>query len=180
VGGLILLGLASWITFQCSAAAQDANPAAAQPLLTVQGAVDRPLSLNREALLNLPRIQARVRDHDGTEHEYAGVPLWRILEQAGVPLRDQLRGPAAAAYLIVQATDGYQAVIAVPELDPDVTSRITMLADTKNGQPLAGSEAPFRIVIPDEKRQLRWVRMVRSIIVHRLPPVAQNSSRSSH
>jgi hypothetical protein len=51
-------------------------------------------------------------------------------------------------------------VLALPELDPEFTDRVVLLADKVDGHPLASKDGPFRIVIPGEKRMARWVRQV--------------------
>lgn len=63
-------------------------------------------------------------------------------------------------YVIVDASDGYQVVFALPEFDPDFTDRVILLADKRDGHPLSAPEAPLRIVVPGEKRHARWVREV--------------------
>jgi hypothetical protein len=75
-------------------------------------------------------------------------------------LTDQLRS-------LVEATDGYRAVFALAELDPELTDRVILLADTKDGQPLSPSEGAFRVIVPGEKRPARWVRQVRALTVHK-------------
>ena len=63
-------------------------------------------------------------------------------------------------YVIVDASDGYQVVFALPEFDLGFTDRIILLADKRDGHPLSAPEGPFRIVVPGEKRHARWVREV--------------------
>jgi hypothetical protein len=74
-----------------------------------------------------------------------------------------------ALYLLVEAADGYRVVFAFPELDPAFTERVVLLADQRDGQPLATAEGPLRLVVPDEKRQARGVRQVASCTVRRAP-----------
>jgi hypothetical protein len=50
----------------------------------------------------------------------------------------------------VEVTDGYRAVFSLAELDPELTDRIVLLADTKDGQPLPPREGPLRIIVPGE------------------------------
>jgi hypothetical protein len=38
--------------------------------------------------------------------------------------------------VVVEGIDGYRAVCALAELDPELTDRVILLADTKDGQPL--------------------------------------------
>ena len=43
------------------------------------------------------------------------------------------------------------------------------MADTTNGAALGAKEGPFKLVAPHEKRPARWVRMLKSITVVRIP-----------
>jgi DMSO/TMAO reductase YedYZ molybdopterin-dependent catalytic subunit len=135
--------------------------------LSVSGEVERPLKLSAADLAKLPRRTVRAKDHSGKESAYEGVALIEILRLAGVPFGEGLRGKNLSLYLIVEAADGYRAVFALPELDSAFTDRIILLADHKDGNSLSTSEGPLRIVIPDEKRQARWVRQVTSLIIRR-------------
>ena len=69
------------------------------------------------------------------------------------------------------AHDGYRVLFALPELDPDFTdnSQQIILADTADGKPLGDKQGPVRIVVPQEKKGARWIRMVESIEVVTLP-----------
>ncbi|MFY9643907.1 MAG: hypothetical protein WAK29_01950, partial [Terriglobales bacterium] len=78
---------------------------------------------------------------------------------------DTMKGQRMASCLLVEAADGYRAVIALPELDPAFTDKQVILAFLKDGKPLDAKEGPYRIVIPDEKRMARWVRQVTSLKV---------------
>ena len=49
----------------------------------------------------------------------------------------------------------------------DLTDRVILLADVKDGQPLPPREGPFRIIVPGEKRPARWVRQVRVVTVRK-------------
>ena len=101
-----------------------------------------------------------VSDERGERARYEGVPVAELLRQAGVPLGKQLRGSRLKLYVLVAASDGYRAVFALPEFDPDFTDRVILLADRRDGRALSAPEAPFRIVVPGEKRHARWVREV--------------------
>ena len=69
--------------------------------------------------------------------------------------------------VLVEASDGYRAAFSLAELDPEMTDRVVLLADTKDGQPLSPREGPFRIIVPGEKRPARWVRKVRALTVRK-------------
>ena len=146
---------------------KSATGTAQDTALTVGGDVEHPLKLTAAELAKLPRQTVRAKDHSGKEAAYEGVALVEILRLAGVPFGEAMRGKNLGLYLIVEAADGYRAVFALPELDPAFTDRVILLADHKDGNPLATSEGPSRIVVPNEKRQARWVRQVRSLIIRR-------------
>ena len=146
------------VLFSLAASAQIPHPAIA--LLTVNGEVEHPIALGASDLTKLPHRQVQVKERDGTSVMFAGVPLVEVLQQAGAPLGQKLHGPNMAIYLLVEAADGYRAVFALPELDPTFTDRLVLLADSRDGKPLKASEGRLRLVVPDEKRQARWVRKV--------------------
>ena len=83
----------------------------------------------------------------------------------GVVFGKELRGPRAAEVIILEAHDGYRVALALLEIDPATTEKFALVADRRDGQPLDEKEGPFRLVIPDEKRPVRWIRMIRTIRV---------------
>lgn len=151
------------------ARAQEAAVAQEPPgiLLRVEGDVPRTLELIATDLARLPHRTVRAKDRDGRESTFEGVPLVEVLKEAGVKFGNDLRGPALATYLLVEAADGYRVVFALPELDPARTDRVILLANRRDGKPLGGKEGPLRIVVPDEKRHSRWVRQVISLKLKR-------------
>ena len=106
-----------------------------------------------------------MKDRDGKEHEFKGVALIELLEKAGVTTGAKLRGENLAKYILIQAADGYEAIYSLPEIDPEFTDQVILLATEKDGQPLGNGEGPFRIIAPNDKKQARWIREVRSIKV---------------
>jgi hypothetical protein len=89
------------------------------------------------------------------------VCCWRsVLEKAGVEFGEAIRGKRLASCLLVEAADGYRVVIALPELDPQFSSKQVLLVFLKDGKRLDAKEGPYRTVIPEEKRMARWVRQV--------------------
>jgi len=137
-----------------------AKDSAADVVLTVKGEVERPLKLTPIEFRKLPRQTVRAKDHDGNEAEYEGVAVVDLLKSAGVKFGQDLRGPALATYLVVEAADGYRAVFALPELDPAFTDRVVLIADRREKKPLDDKHGPLQIIVPGEKRHARWVRQV--------------------
>lgn len=148
---------------------QSVQPNAPAPdvLLQVGGEVERPLKLTAADLMKLPRRTVRAKDHGGKEAAFEGVEIVEVLKLAGVKFGEGLRGKSLALFLVVEAADNYRAVFALPELDPAFTDRVMLLADRRDGKPLAITEGPLRIIVPDEKRHARWVRQVTTLSIHR-------------
>jgi hypothetical protein len=124
---------------------------------------DQTITVTAKTLAGLPRVKAEAKEHDNPSATYEGVTLGAILERAGVPRGEKLRGPGLRAIVIITATDGYKVVFTVAETDPAFNDRLIILADTKDGKPLPEKEGPFRIVVPSEKRPARWIRNVKTI-----------------
>ena len=131
----------------------------------VAGKVERPLVLSEADLETFPRKRLTVTDEKGAPVIYEGVPVVELLQRAGAPLGKQLKGVAMRLFVIVEASDGYQAVFALPEFDPAFTDRVIILADRKNGQAIQSPEGPFRLIVEGEKRHARWVREVAALDV---------------
>jgi DMSO/TMAO reductase YedYZ molybdopterin-dependent catalytic subunit len=145
---------------------QSAAPAA-DFLLRVNGEVAHPLNLTADDWKKFPRRSVRAKDHDGKEYEFEGVELGEILKLAGVKFGEALRGKDLALFLVVEAADHYRAVFALPELDHAFTDRVVLLADRRDGKPLATNEGSLHLVVPDEKRPARWVRQVVALTIRR-------------
>jgi DMSO/TMAO reductase YedYZ molybdopterin-dependent catalytic subunit len=138
-------------------------------LLNIGGEVGQPLNLTRAELDKFARQTIRAKDHDGKEYKYEGVAVREILEKAGLKFGDALRGKALATYVLIEATDGYQAVYALPEFDPPTNDRLILLADRQDGAAFADKAGPLKIIAPGDKTHARWVRQVKSMTIVRAP-----------
>ena len=119
--------------------------------------------LSRADLEALPHVKVTASEHGSASVSFEGVTLNSVLEKAGVTFGESMKGKRLTNCLLVEAADGYRAVIALPELDPAFTDKQTVLAFLRDGKPLGDKEGPYRIVIPDEKRMARWVRQVTTL-----------------
>jgi hypothetical protein len=119
--------------------------------------------LSRADLEALPHVKVTASEHGSPAVSFEGVTLKSVLEKAGVTFGESMKGKRLTNCLLVEAADGYRAVIALPELDPAFTDKQTVLAFLRDGKPLGEKEGPYRIVIPDEKRMARWVRQVTTL-----------------
>jgi len=117
-------------------------------------------SLSRADLEALPHVKVTASEHGSAPVSFEGITLKSLLEKAGITFGESMKGKRLTNCLLVEAADGYRAVIALPELDPAFTDKQTVLAFLRDGKPLSEKEGPYRIVIPEEKRMARWVRQV--------------------
>lgn len=157
------------------AAAFAALLTAAEPSLRIEGVSGRdgvvkpPLTFTLTDLAAMPRTKIQARTHDNQEHSFEGVLLAEVLKRAGVPSGEALRGPVLARYLVMSAHDGYRVVFSLAELDPLFTDSRALLADHMDGALLSLEQGPLRLVIPGEKREARWIRMLEKIEVQSAP-----------
>ena len=150
--GVGLLGL---VLAAGRAPAQDApkpKPAETGAIISVKGEVEHPLELTAEQFAKLPRQTVHAKDHEGKEADYDGVAMVDVLKAAGVKFGQDMRGKALALYLVVEASDGYRAVFALPELDAAFTDRVILLADQKDKKPLDERHGPLQVIVPGEKK----------------------------
>ncbi|MBE9463433.1 molybdopterin-dependent oxidoreductase [Dyadobacter subterraneus] len=131
--------------------------------VSISGEVTTALNLTTQDLAAYKQISHKVKDRDGKEHEFKGVALIEVFEKAGITTGGKLRGENLAKYVLIKAADGYEVIYSLPEIDPEFTDQVIMLATEKDGQPLPNGEGPFRIITPNDKKQARWIREVRSI-----------------
>ena len=145
------------------------QPLHSDTVLTVSGEVATPLQLTMAAIQKLPHRVVHAVDYDNHEYIFEGVDIYRILALAGIHFIDTLKGKVfASSVLVVRATDGYQAVFTLAELDPINSERPIILAFRHDGMPLSSKDGLLRIISPNEKRHIRWVRQVQSLIVQHI------------
>src|SRR5262249_45542677 len=90
--------------------------------LKVSADVSTPLTLLPADLKAMTRTNVQVKNESGQTNTYEGVLVSEILKRAGVPLGPDLRGSALAIYVLATASDAYQVVFSLGELDPRLTN----------------------------------------------------------
>jgi hypothetical protein len=121
-------------------------------------------SVSLDALKALPHKTVTVHNpHENVDETYAGVPLIELLKQVGTPTGKDVRGKALAEYVVATGSDGYKAVLALAEIEPDFHPGDVLVADAMNGKPLDAKVGPFRLVVTDDKRPARSVRNLVSV-----------------
>jgi hypothetical protein len=111
----------------------------------------------------LPRIEVKAGAHGDAPSAWQGVALLDVLRAQGAPVGKALRGKALTDFVRVTASDGYQVIFSLAELDPDFGGRKVVLVDRHEGKPLEAKDGPYRLVVPDDARPARWVHGVTAI-----------------
>ena len=143
-------------TLCCVLVASAALDAQELKVINTEGRVT---TITASQITSLPHVTADVIDHN-TPAKFEGVPLSAVLALAGIQLGDTMRGPRLTEVLLVGAADGYHVAYALAETDPAFAVHEIILADKRDGKPLAPKEGPSRIVAPGDKRPARWIRQV--------------------
>ena len=148
--------------------AQATSPETSASTLSVAGDVRTPLSITPAELKAMARTSVEVKDEDGRTVKYQGVLVGELLKRAGATLGSDMRGNAMTTYVLASASDDYQVLFPLAELDPAFTSSDIIVADTVDGTPLFAYQGQFRIVSPKDARQARSIRMLQRLDVVRL------------
>ena len=125
------------------------------------------MTFSADDVAKLAQHTVQVKEHDKTI-TYTGVLVCDVLAQAGAPSGDKLRGKALSSYVLATAKDGYAVVYALPEFDPQFTDAKPLIATKADGQPLSETQGPYRIVLPQDKKPARSLRMLQRIEVVQL------------
>lgn len=155
------------LTFSVSAqntADKTVSPQNAEAILRVE-ADGKTTEFKKSDLAKLPRREVKAKTHDGKETTFGGVDLREVLKLAGVKFGEEGKKTNLTSYLIVEAADNYRAVFAMLELEPNFTDKVIILADTNEGKTLRKDKGNWQLIVPDEKKQARWVRQVVKLIV---------------
>lgn len=136
----------------------------AQLALEVEGGAQKTIS--QSDFQKMPHQTLTVTNpHTRRTEKYEGVPLRALLDQVGVPAGEQLRGPGMRDYIVVSAKDDYEVVLALEEVDPMFQQNQVLVADKLDGKPLDDKHGPLQLIVPEDQRPARWVRMIKRISV---------------
>ena len=138
-----------------------AGLAAAQGL-TVTTAPDHTQKFTTGEIAKMPHTMITATDH-GKPRQFEGVWLRDILKQSGVPIGTFLKGQNMPAFLYFSAKDGYHVTLALAEVDPAFQDNQILIADSSDGKPLSAEDGPLRLIVPEDKKPARWIRMLERI-----------------
>lgn len=136
------------------------------PTFTVSGLVGEARSVTLEDLGGLDQVRLPVTFGSGQGVEsavFTGPRLLDVLDVAGGPRFPAGRNAKLRTYVLVTGADGYQAVIAWGELDPEFEGEPILVAWARDDQPLGDGQGIARLVVPNDKRGGRHVATITSI-----------------
>lgn len=104
---------------------------------------------------------------------FTGAPLTAILDAAQINLNADAKNDKLTLYIVATGADGYQALIAYGEVDPDFGAQPVIVAYAQDGKPIAAEAGgPLRLVVPGDKRGGRYVSQLVSLEIRRGPLAA--------
>jgi DMSO/TMAO reductase YedYZ molybdopterin-dependent catalytic subunit len=124
----------------------------------ITGNVKHRLVLNTAVLSRVPSKTLTVTYKSGSAtetHTFTGPLLREVLELAGPQFDPAIKNDKLNHYVSATGSDGYQALVAWGEFDPDFGNEDILLAVTQDGQSLA--DAGPRLVVPGDARGGRYV-----------------------
>jgi len=163
-----------------SAVAQEACPGGFSEQFRLRGQVQTPKRFRFADLQN--RVSSRVSisffagGSGFNTRSYTGVPLIDLLNEAVVVTDPTRHNDILRKYVVVRATDCYEAVIAVADLLPNFGHQQVLIAYADgNGESLGADEGMARLIIVNDKQGGRLISNVNEIVVRSAPggPLAE-------
>lgn len=144
--------------------ASAAAPSSEKDGLLLKAPAHDPWRVNLGDLKSFPQITVTIHNpHTNADETYSGPRLADLLSKLEAPLGSDLHGKALANYIVATGSDGYQAVLALGEVDPSFHPGEVIVADAMNGKPLDEHNGPLKLVVTEDKRPARAVRNLVSI-----------------
>ena len=145
--------------------------------LHVDGQIFNPLALNADDLRNnYPSQTLDVTYKSGGDTvstTFTGVLLWDILNNAQANLNADVENDKLSMFVVATGSDGYQAVIAWGEIDPDFGNQPIMVAYDEKGAPIADDQGGLRLIVPGDGSGGRYVSGLVDLSLRDAPPVAK-------
>jgi DMSO/TMAO reductase YedYZ molybdopterin-dependent catalytic subunit len=171
---LLTIGLQSTSNAIHRAVAQDASPVGsptASSEIELTRLVETPGTLTVAELQALPNQTADVTFMAGNgeqSHSYTGALLWDVIDRAKLKLNPDNKNDQLRKYVVLTASDGYEVVISLGEIDPNFGNQPYLLAWEQDGKTLTGEEGPVRLVTPGDVKGGRYVYGVVKIEVREI------------
>ncbi len=144
--------------------------------LHVTGQILNPLKLTADDLTNNYAAQSAdvsyLSGTDTVKASYTGVYLRDILDSAELDYNPDQKNDTLSLYIVATGSDGYQAIIAYGDIDPNFGNQPIMVAYAQNGKPLTDT-VPLQLVVPGDTHGGRFVSNLVSLQVRRGPVVGK-------
>jgi hypothetical protein len=166
---LIALALLAASSLRAQSPAAPSPTAAKDSLVLTAEHYHAPITLSTADFSALPHVTLTVHNsHTNADETYSGVPLATLLAKVNAPMGAELKGPTMTTFVVATGSDNYSVVLSLAEVDPSFHGGQIIVADARDGQPLAAS-GPFELIVSDDKRPARWV--------HNLVAIALQNAR---
>jgi molybdate transport system substrate-binding protein len=145
--------------------------------VSVDGQVLNPLTLTPDFLRD--NFAAHTMDvtymsgEESVSTSFTGALLWDVLGSAQPNYNADVRNDKLGMYIVVTASDGYQAVIALGEIDPEFGNQPILVAYEQEEKPIEDLQGAIRLVVPGDGHGGRYVSGIVNISLRDAPPVAQ-------
>lgn len=140
------------------------------PSFQVGGSVQNPKAYTLADLQALP-AQTETVDFtagDGAHHvTYTGAPLWDLVQAAAPQIDSNTKNDLLRWYVRVDASDGYEAIVALGEIAPNFENKPVLVAYMADGALLSQGEGMARLVVPGDVAGGRYVSNISGITVLR-------------
>jgi len=132
-------------------------------LVISAGAYHAPVALSPAEFRALPHTTLTAHNgHTDADETYSGVLLATLLAIVNAPIGKERQKEVLTGYLIASGSDGYSVVLSLAETDASFHRGQVLVADARDGQPLAKS-GPYQLIVSEDKRPARWVHNLNSI-----------------
>ncbi|MBV8084527.1 MAG: molybdate ABC transporter substrate-binding protein [Chloroflexi bacterium] len=127
--------------------------------VVIGGLVPAPLTLHIADLQQLPAETQTVSFTAGgslENHSFKGTRLINVLNAAHVGFDPSRKNASGRAFVEVTGSDGYQAILAYGDIDPNFGNQAVLLAYEQDGKTLTDQDGP-RLTVPGDKAGGRYV-----------------------
>src|SRR5260221_7954554 len=142
--------------------------------LHVGGQVLNPLKLTADGLKNNYAAQngdvTYTSGTDTVKASFTGVYLRDLLDAAQVNYNPDQKNDILSLYIVATGSDGYQAIIAEAEIDPNFGNQPILVAYAQDGKPITDG-GPIRLVVPGDSHGGLDVRNMDCVAVSLAPGV---------
>jgi Oxidoreductase molybdopterin binding domain len=138
---------------------------AADQSISVTTSVEQTRNIDPATIEKLPAVEQKISfltGHGPEQATYTGALLWSVIESTEMSGGD--RRTRLHRTIWVTGRDGYTAVLALAEIDPEFEGKQVILAYRRDGKPIDGNT--LRLVVPGDRYGGRSVRDVVRIDVH--------------